>query len=123
MPQYMLSVHTVEGDERPQRTDEQMRQSASDIMQVNADLQSSGAWRYAGRLDSPSAAKVVRTIKGKPRSIDGPFIEAKEQIAGFYIIEVADLEAALGWASRTSEALGAPIEMRELIMGPDDAGG
>lgn len=123
MPQFMLSVHSVEGDERAQRTDEEMRQSGAAIMALNADLQSSGTWRYAGRLDAPAAAKVVHTIKGKPRSIDGPFIEAKEQVAGFYIIEAANLEAALEWASRASEAVGAPIEVRELVMGPADAGG
>ena len=48
---------------------------------------------------------------------DGPFIEAKEQIGGFYIIEAADLDAALDWASRTSDAVRRPIEVRRFAQG------
>jgi hypothetical protein len=48
---------------------------------------------------------------------DGPFIEAKEQIGGFYIIEAADLDAALEWASKTSDAVGKPIEVRRFTQG------
>ena len=43
---------------------------------------------------------------------DGPFVESKEHLAGFYIIEADDLDAALGWAARTSTIIGMPIEVR-----------
>jgi hypothetical protein len=89
----------------------------SDILSLNAAIKSAGAWVYGGQLDPPSAAKVVRPRNSKIRVTDGPFIEAKEQVAGFYIIEAADLVSALGWASKTSDAVGMPIEVRTFLQG------
>jgi hypothetical protein len=115
MAQFMLSVHSVEGGDRPQITEEDMRQSAAELATLNADLASSGALVFAARLHEPAAAKVVRGNKGRLRVTDGPFIEAKEQVGGFYIIEAPDLDAALEWASRTSEVIRSPIEVRPLV--------
>jgi hypothetical protein len=94
-----------------------MERASSEIMSVNAAIKASGAWVYGGRLDEPSEAKVVRPRNSRIRVTDGPFIEAKEQIGGFYIIEAADLDAALEWASKTSDAVGKPIEVRRFTQG------
>ena len=51
---------------------------------------------------------------------DGPFVEAREHVGGFYIIEAVDLDAALGWASQVTRAISAPIEVRPFA---DTAGG
>ena len=117
MPQYILTLHTSSDAPSPPMTTEEMEQSWSDIHAVNEALKSSGAWVYGGKLDEPTAAKVVRPRNSKIRVTDGPFIEAKEQVGGFYIIEAMDLDAALEWASRTSDAVRMPIEVRMLAQG------
>jgi hypothetical protein len=117
MPQYLLTLHSSATEQSPQMTPEEMQQSWSDIHSVNEALKSSGAWVYGGKLDEPTAAKVVRPRNSKIRVTDGPFIEAKEQIGGFYIIEAADLDAALDWASKTSDAVRMPIEVRRFAQG------
>jgi hypothetical protein len=117
MPQYLLTVHNSTTQQRPEMTREEMERASSEIMSVNAEIKASGAWVYGGRLDEPSEAKVVRPRNSRIRVTDGPFIEAKEQIGGFYIIEAADLDAALEWAARTSHAVGMPIEVRRFTQG------
>ena len=116
MPQYLLTLHTSD-EQSPDMTNDEMEQSWSDIHAVNEALKSSGAWVYGGKLDDPTAAKVVRPRNSKIRVTDGPFIEAKEQIGGFYIIEAADLDAAVDWASKTSDAVRMPIEVRRFAQG------
>ena len=116
MPQFLLTLHSST-EQRRQMTPEEMERSSSEIMAVNAALRASGAWVYGGRLDQPSEAKVVRPRKSRIRVTDGPFVEAKEQIGGFYIIEAPDLDAALQWASKTSDAVGMPIEVRRFAQG------
>jgi len=116
MPQFLLTLHSST-EARPQMSREEMERSWSEIQSVNEALKSSGAWVYGGRLDEPSEAKVVRPRNSRIRVTDGPFIEAKEQIGGFYIIEAADLDAALDWASRTSDAVRRPIEVRRFAQG------
>jgi len=48
---------------------------------------------------------------------DGPYLEAKEHVAGFYIIEAADIDTAIDWAAKTSDAVGMPIEVRTFVQG------
>lgn len=117
MPQYLLTLHTSTNEQSPPMTPEETERSWSDIHAVNEALKSSGAWVYGGKLDDPTAAKVVRPRNSKIRVTDGPFIEAKEQIGGFYIIEAADLDAALDLASKTSDAVRMPIEVRRFAQG------
>ena len=117
MPHYLLSLRASSTQPQGQRTDAEMRRSMSDILSVNAALKSAGAWVYGGQLDASTAAKVVKPRNSKILVTDGPFIEAKEQLAGFYIIEAADLDSAIDWASKTSDAVGMPIEVRAFVQG------
>jgi hypothetical protein len=112
MPHYLLSVHTVEGEPRPSMTDEEMQQSWEKIQTLNEELKSAGAWVFAGALHGPETATVVRMSKGEVLTTDGPFAEAKEHLGGFYAIEADDLDTALAWASKTTAAVGKPIEVR-----------
>ncbi len=117
MPHYLLTVHSSTSEPSQQMTPDEMGHSMSEILAVNAALRSSGAWVYGGQLDPPTSAKVVKPRNSKIRVTDGPFIEAKEQIAGFYIVEAADLDTALEWAAKTSDAVGRPIEVRRFVQG------
>jgi hypothetical protein len=111
MPQYLLSVHSVEG-EVGDLTDEEMQRSWKQIQVLNEELQSAGAWVFSGRLHDSDTATVVRISDGEVVTTDGPFVESREHLGGFYIIEAEDLDAALGWASKATAAVGKPIEVR-----------
>ena len=114
MTHYLLSVHTADAP-RPHMTDEETRRSSDNIAALDAEMKAAGAWVVSARLHGPDTATVVEAHKGRIRTTDGPFVEAKEQIAGFYIIEAPDLDAAQGWASKASEAVGMPIEVRPFV--------
>jgi hypothetical protein len=115
MTQYMLSVHTVEGEARAPMTDEEMQQSWKEIQALNEELKSAGAWVFSARLHEPDTATVVRMSAGELLTTDGPFAESKEHLGGFYLIEAEDLDAALVWASKASAAVKRPIEVRPLV--------
>lgn len=111
MPQYMLSVHVVEGQQRPPMTDGERELQMKRIGELEADMRASGTWRFSARLHGPDTATVVRRVDGRRVTSDGPFVESKEHIGGFYIIDAADLDEALDWAARTVDAVGMPIEV------------
>ncbi|MCX4582383.1 YciI family protein [Streptomyces sp. NBC_01481] len=112
MTKYMLSVHSVEGEARAPMTDEEMQQSHKQVGIIEQEMKSLGAWVFSGRLHGPDTATVVRMSDGKVLTTDGPFAEAREHLGGFYIIEADDLDAAIAWASKVTDAINAPIEVR-----------
>ena len=112
MGQYMLSVHSVEGEVRDPMTDEEMRQSYQQLGILEEEMKSVGAWVFSGRLHEPDTATVVRLSGGEVVTTDGPFVESREHLGGLYIIQAADLDAALTWASKVTAAIKVPIELR-----------
>jgi hypothetical protein len=110
MTQYLLAVHMIEGEPMP--SEEQMQQAYKAVDTYNEELKAAGAWVFAGGLHPSSTATVVRAQGGQVVTTDGPFAETKEQLGGFWIIDVADLDAALDWAARGSAACGGPVEVR-----------
>jgi len=112
MTRYLLSVHTVEGEAREPMTDEEMQQSYKQVLLIEEEMKSAGAWVFSGRLHEPETATVVRPSDGDVLTTDGPFAESKEHLGGFYIIEAEDLDAALAWASKVTEVIRTPIEVR-----------
>jgi hypothetical protein len=85
------------------------------IGELEAEMQSSNVLVYSGRLAEPDTATVVRVEGGETLTTDGPFAEAKEHLGGFYIINSADLDEALSWASKTSDCIERPIEVRPFF--------
>src|SRR5215211_1781198 len=77
MSQYLLSVHSVDGEARDSMTDEEMEQSWKQIQLLNEELKSAGAWLFSGRLHDPDTATVVRISDGEVLTTDGPFVEAR----------------------------------------------
>ena len=120
MPRYLLSTHVVDGEAREPMTDDQMQHSWQEIQALEAEMKSSGAWVFSGRLHGADTATVVRVSGDEVLTTDGPFVEAKEHLGGFYIIEAPDLDAALGWASKVTRTISAPIEVWPFA---DTAGG
>ena len=112
MTQYLLSVHSVAGEVRDPMTVEEMQQSYKQVSILEAEIKAAGAWVFAGRLHDPATATVVRVSDGEVLTTDGPFVESKEHLGGFYIIEADDLDTALAWASKTTAAVSKPIEVR-----------
>jgi hypothetical protein len=111
MNQYLLSTYGGEASTAP-GTPEDMQRFMERIAAVEAEMEASGTFVFGGALHGPDAATVVRSTEGDPVMIDGPYIEAKEHIAGFYIINADDLDAALAWASKVVDAISHPIEVR-----------
>ncbi len=118
MTQYLLSVHSVEGEVGDPMTDEEMQQSWKQIQALNEEIKSAGAWVFGGALHEPETATVVRMSDGEVLTTDGPFAESKEHLGGFYIIEAEDLDAALSWAAKTADCVKRPIEVRPFWQAP-----
>jgi hypothetical protein len=113
MSQYLLSTYAVEGEvpEAP-RTPEEMHTFMERVIALEAKMDASGTFVFGGALHGPDAATVVRVSDGDVVMTDGPFVESKEHIAGFYIINADDLDAALAWAGKVVDAINHPIEVR-----------
>ena len=116
MPQYLLSVFQEEGADPP--TPEEAEVIVARVAAVQEELKAAGAWVFFGALTDASSATVVRAAGGEVSMTDGPYAEAKEQIAGFTVIEVADLDEALAWALKGSEACMWPVEVRPFLGAP-----
>ena len=116
MKQYLLAVHYVEG-EAP-RPEAEMQQAFQAVDAFNTELMKSGEWVFAGGLLPPDTATVVRAQGGQVVTTDGPFAESKEQLGGFWVVKVADLDAALALAARGSAACGQPVEVRPFQEEP-----
>src|ERR1700730_14130332 len=117
MKQYLLAVHMVEGEPIPSEEEMQKAYKAVDIF--NAEGKAEGAWVFAGGLNPPSTATVVRAQGGQVVTTDGPFAETKEQLGGFWVITAADLDAALAWAAKGSAACMGPVEVRPFQDEPE----
>ena len=118
MAEYLLSVHMVEGEEPP--APEIVEQMYKDVDVVNDELKSAGAWVFAGGLHPTTTATVVQVRDGEVVTTDGPFAETKEQLGGFWVIQAADLDAALAWAAKATRACRAPVEVRPFQGEPGD---
>jgi hypothetical protein len=110
MTQYLLSVHMTAGAEAPPQ--DVIERMYADVDRVNDELKERGAWVFAGGLHPADTATTVRVSDGEVLFTDGPFAETKEHLGGFWVIEAADLDAALAWASKATVACQAPVEVR-----------
>lgn len=107
---YMLGVQIDESVPVP--TDAEMQASFARVGVVHDEMKAKGVWVFAGGLLRSDSATVVRGRNGTTTMTDGPFAETKEQLGGFWVIEVDDLDAALAWAAKCTDACEAPIEVR-----------
>jgi len=88
-------------------------QAAIDVF--NDRLKTEGHWVFAGGLAAPSSATVIDNRGEEAMVTDGPFLESKEYLAGFWIMEAADLDVALKLAAEGSKACNRKIEVRPFL--------
>ena len=114
MNQYLLSVYEVEGQVAgAPSTAEEMQAFMGRVIALEEEMDSAGAFAFGGALHGPDAATVVSGGIGLDKvTTDGPFVEAKEHIGGFYVINAEDLDAALAWAEKVVDAIDHAIEVR-----------
>ena len=113
MGQYLLSTFQVEGEvPGAPGTPEEMQAFMQRVVALEDEMEATGTFVFGGALHGPDASTVLRGSGGEVITTDGPFVEAKEQIAGFYIIEAEDLDAALAWGRKVVDAIQHPIEIR-----------
>jgi len=112
MPQYLLSVWHDDDYSDNDFSSADMQRIGGQVDQVNAEMQRTGAWVFGCGLRPASSATVVRAASGGVSMTDGPYAETKEQMGGFWIIEAADLDAALDWAGKAAVACEGPVEVR-----------
>jgi hypothetical protein len=117
MTQYLLSVFNPEGAPPPP---EVLEAAMHDVDVLNVEIKTAGAWVFAGGLHPSSTATVLRVEDGDVLITDGPFIEGKEHIGGFWIIEASDLDGALEWGRKATHACGLPVEVRPFQDQPGD---
>ena len=89
-----------------------MESVARDLHALNQEIKAAGAWVFSRGLHAPSTATVVRVRDREVITTDGPYVEGKEHIGGFWIVDAPDLDAALGWARKAARATTLPIEVR-----------
>jgi hypothetical protein len=106
--QYLISVIQ---DPAGVATSDEM--AAIDVF--NDRLQAEGHWVFAGGLASPNTATVIDNRGGETMLTDGPFLESKEYLGGFWIIEAPDLDVALKLAAEGSKACNRRIEVRPFV--------
>ena len=115
MTQYLLAVQLDES--APPESEEEVQAQMARTGRVTDEMVAAGAWVFAGGLQHSDASAVVRPSGGTTAMTDGPFAETKEQLGGFWVIQVEDLDQALAWAEKCALACGEPIEVRPFQDG------
>ncbi|MCR6481689.1 YciI family protein [Amycolatopsis sp. OK19-0408] len=115
MKQYLLAVQFDES--APPEPEEEVRAQMARTGRVTEEMKAAGSWVFVGGLEHSDASTVVRVDNGSTTLTDGPFAETKEQLGGFWVIRVEDLDQALAWAGKCAAACGQPIEVRPFDDG------
>jgi hypothetical protein len=108
---YLVSVIDVSTGPTGSATDEEM----ADIREFNDGLRADGYWVFAGGLAAPSTATVIDNRSDGALFTDGPFVETKEYLSGFWVIEAPDLDVALKVAAAGSKACNRKVEVRPFL--------
>jgi hypothetical protein len=111
--QYILMDYVGENGWTELSADEKDHWLGVYIAYVEA-MKSAGVLKQGVGLYPTAAATTVRTVNGKTQVLDGPYADSKEQLGGFHIIEVPDLDAAIAWAARCPTSLHGVVEVRPL---------
>ncbi len=116
--QYLLMLYADEAGWSNMSKSEQQQGMAA-YMAYSEALKAAGALQGSNRLQPISTATTVRTVNGKSQVLDGPYVDSKEQLGGYYLIDVPDLDAALSWAARCPGAGHGVVEVRPIWSMPE----
>jgi hypothetical protein len=114
MPQYLLSLIQPDG---PMPAPEVLGPIMRDVAAVTERMRAAGAWVFSAGLHPAETATVVRPAGEDFLVTDGPYVEAKEHVGGFTIVEAEDLDAALAWGREVARATTLPVEVRPIANG------
>ena len=112
MPQYLIAIqHPINYD--PSREGEAMMR---DIDALNEEMVTAGVRIFVGGLSAASLARSLRAQPdGKVLITDGPYLETKGHVGGFWVLKAADLDEALAWGRKAAVACRAPVEVRPIL--------
>jgi hypothetical protein len=111
--QYLLLLYAQESGWAA-LTPAQQQEGMAAYQAYGEALTKAGVLKSANRLRPISDATTVRVADGKSQVLDGPYVDSKEQLGGYYLIDVADLDAALSWAARCPGATHGTVEVRPV---------
>ena len=115
MPQYLVAIHHPDDNDPSAEGEAMMR----DIDVLNEEMAAAGARFFAGGLQAARHAKSLRKQPGGGVVItDGPYLETKEHVGGFWILDAASMDEALAWGRKALAACRAPVEVREFLGMP-----
>jgi hypothetical protein len=112
--QYLLMLYVNEAG-WPKLSKAEQEQGTAAYMAYTEALAAAGVLKGANRLQPSSIATTVRTTNGKTQVLDGPYADSKEQLGGYYLIDVPDLDAALSWAARCPTVGHGVVEVRPMM--------
>jgi hypothetical protein len=110
MTEYLIAFNVEWAD----HTVEEMRERSKAVRALVAEMKAAGVFIFTGGVDLAGPVFSVDASSGKPLFTDGPFIETKENLGGFAIVDVADEKAARLWAGKIAVACGWPQEVRRF---------
>jgi hypothetical protein len=111
--QYMMLIYSNEKG-WSQLTPEQQKQGMAAYIAYTEALRNAGVLLSSNRLLNTDAATTVKVTDGKTQVLNGPYVDTKEQLGGYFLIEAPDLDAAIGWAARCPGASHGAVEVRPL---------
>ncbi len=115
--QYLLMTYVNEAGWTHLTKAEQEQGVAAYVAYMQA-MTKAGVLKDSNRLAQSSVATTVRLANGKPQVLDGPYADTKEQLGGYFVIDVADLDAAIAWAARCPAAAHGVVEVRPFWSAP-----
>ncbi len=113
MAEYLIAFN---GEWVPDHTVEELREKSRAVRALVAEMKAAGVFIFTGGLDDAGAVFSVDASSGTPLFTDGPFIESKEHLGGFAVVDVADEQAARLWAGKIAVACGWPQEVRPFMV-------
>jgi len=120
--QYLLMIYSAESEWK-QLGDGERQQRVAAYEAYTESLKKAEVVVGMNRLQHASTATTVRIIDGKPQVLDGPYSDSKEQLAGYYLIDAPNLDAAITWAARCPGASHGAMEVRPIWTMPYESAG
>jgi hypothetical protein len=115
MPDYLIAFNA---EWVPELTDDEIMAAVRTSSALAEEMKAAGVLVFAGGLDDDSLVSAVDVVDGKPMLLDGPYVETKEHLGGFCVVNVPDEETARQWAARMAVACGWPQHVHRFMAAP-----